>query len=211
MISENAIINDTIINAIVSVHKTGILTPTPNLVLVGANLRIAYGYAGQIYGSISIKRGQFELEEVTTPNGTFTKLRQYNHSGTNCSKQDYINALKCFDLASNQTYVSALIILTSESCRSSMVQNALNILLNGGPNFNSEVWAGLQLAFNNYGNVSKFIGLDIQAGSSPWYPLKAADYIKYFNSASYTGNKERDCLCIEKVKQYINFNQLLIN
>ncbi|HXC06994.1 MAG TPA: hypothetical protein VNZ86_19680 [Bacteroidia bacterium] len=193
MLDENPVNQQAICDALIYVHRTGaiptgVTTPAGFTVVKGL-VTIAYGYNGTQYGSIQITRGQFALTGVTNATGTMVALNSYNHSGSSITLQDYINALKCNNLNSNQAYVSALIILTSESCRSAMVCGAMQAILANHNNFSPDVWAGLSFAFNTYSQTAKFRGYDINAGGSPWTWLKADDYIAYINSSGYTGDK----------------------
>lgn len=204
MLSEVTTTNEAIVDAIAFFHKNNALpNPIPaGITKNGDSLEIAYGFQGNQKGSVKIKRGQFEVTEVTK-NGSFVPLNNYNHSGKNQTKQDYIDALKQVDLNSNQVNVSAIIILLSESCRSSMVSQAVTILLDNDVNFSDDVWSGLEFAFKNYSSTATFCGYKIQAGEHPWTWLKASSYLSYINSAGFTGNKPSDTSSINAVKKYI--------
>jgi hypothetical protein len=207
MISENAVVNTQIVDAIILYHKNKI-EPAGDLgiVLNGTTLEIPYGYNNVQYGRIAMARGQFEITQVTNSDGNLVDLQRYNHEGSNKTKQKYIDALKDKDLNNSQERVSALIILTSESCRSQMVFSALTILLNNGPNFDDDVWAGLEFAFNNYGSTAKHMGFNIQAGGEPWSWLSSSNYLSYIKSDTFTGDKEVATARINAVKEYINSN-----
>ena len=207
MISEDSNQNEQIVDAIVLYHRKAI-PPADSLgiVLVGTLLEIAYGYNKVQCGRIAMARGQFEITQVTNQRNTLVNLNSYNHVGSNKTKQKYIDALKDNNLNNNQERVSALIILTSESCRSQMVSSALTILLNDGPNFDNNVWAGLEFAFNNYASTAKHMGYNIQAGGEPWSWLSSSNYLSYIRSDTFTGDREKVTAQINAVKQYINTN-----
>ncbi|MFY0603163.1 MAG: hypothetical protein JXQ93_04385 [Flavobacteriaceae bacterium] len=204
MLSENTATNEAIVDAIAFFHKNDALpNPIPaGIIKNGDSLEIAYGFQGNQKGSVKIKRGQFEVAAVTK-NGAFVALNSYNHSGKNQTKQNYIDALKQVDLNSNQVNVSAIIILLSESCRSSMVSQAITSLLDSDVSFSDEVWSGLEFAFKNYSSTASFNGYKIQAGEHPWTWLKASSYLSYINSAGFTGDKPADTSSIDAVKKYI--------
>ena len=199
--------NITAINAvIVHVHQNNALPLPPVIIPNGiafnaGTLTIQYGFQN-VKGSIEITRGQFTVERVTNA-GALTAPGNYNHAGTNMTKQNYIDALKCTNLTSNQTYLSALIILTSECCRSAMVSAAIRALMNGHENFSDDVWAGLDFAFRSYSHTAEFRGYNIQAGGNPWQKLTANDYIAYINSAGFTGDRTV-ATKINAVTTYIN-------
>lgn len=205
MLDENITNLENIADAIIYMHRNNALLnpPPPGVANVGSNLQIDYGYNGQRYGSIEINRGQFQLSRVTTPGGVWIPLNSYNHAGKNISKQNFIDALKCNELNKTQTFVSALIILTAECCRSTMVLNAIMGLMNGGENFSDEVWNGLEFAFTNYSKTAAFRGYSITAGGVPWTSLRADDYIGYINSDQFTGDKQ--------ISQYIRAVQKYAN
>jgi hypothetical protein len=207
MISENTVVNTQIIDAIILYHRKKIV-PAGGLgiVLNGTILEIPYGYNNVQRGRIAMARGQFEITQVTNSLGNLVNLKSYNHVGSNKTKQKYIDALKDTNLNNSQERVSALIILTSESCRSQMVSSALTILLNNGPNFDDDVWAGLEFAFNNYGSTAKHMGFNIQAGGEPWSWLSSSNYLSYIQSDTFTGDKEVATARINAVKKYINPN-----
>jgi hypothetical protein len=198
-----AAIND----AIIYVHRNNVLPPgivLPGVAINAAGaLTIDYGYQGIRYGSIEITRGQFEVTRVTNVAGTLILPANYNHAGANTTKQNYIDALKCDNLTLNQTFLSALITLTSECCRSAMVSSAIGALMNNHGNFSNDVWIGLQFAFNTYSHTALFRGYEIQAGGSPWTWLGASDYIAYINSPGYTGDRTL-VTKIAAVKSYNN-------
>ncbi|OHX63974.1 hypothetical protein [Flammeovirga pacifica] len=208
MLSENPTQNASIIDAIIFFHRNGKLQKTLSGVTEEKTglLQIDYGYNGNKYGSILIKRGQFELVKVTDTTGTLKPLSKYNHVGENVSKQDYINALKCTDLNKDQTKVSALIILTSECCRSQMVSHAIDGLLEGKPAFSVEVWNGLNFAFKNYSHTASAAGYKINAGETPWTWLRVENY-KSFIQNQYNGSKTEALAGIDAVHKY---NQLVV-
>ncbi len=204
MISENSNNNEPIIDAIIHWHRNA--TPPPaglGLTLNGNTLEVAYGYNGNESGKIAMARGQFEITHATNANGALVKLTTYNHAGSNKTKQKYIDALKDNNLTQNQERVSALIIMTSESCRSQMVSSAINAILNDNGNFNNDTWSGLEFAFNNYGSTAEYLGYDIQAGGKPWSWLRADNYLNYIEKGSFTGDKPTATRHINAVKKYI--------
>lgn len=166
-------------------HRTGVIPPPlpqgVTISQVNTSLTIQYGF-GQIgKGNIVMQRGQFEITEVSK-NGDLVPLASYNHEGVNDTAQKYIDALKCLDLNNNQTYASAIIILSSECARSEMVLDATLSLMNVmyAP-YPPDAWAGLEFAFKNYSAVCAFKGYNIQAGNALWQPLIGEDYIAYLN------------------------------
>ncbi len=132
-----------------------------------------------------------------------TALGSYNHAGSSTTRQSYVDALRCNNLNSNQVYVSALINLTSESCRSAMVFGAMQAILNNHGNFSADVWDGLSFAFTTYGQTAAFRGFNIHAGGSPWTWLRADDYIAYINSPGYMGDRSKAAK-IKAVNAYVN-------
>lgn len=208
MLDENQDNIESIADAIIFVHRNNVL---PDVVPPGVHFNAAngvvtidYGFGGVNYGSIEINRGQFTVARVTTaPGGPFAAPANYNHAGQNKARQDYIDALKCTNLTQDQAKFSALIIMTSESCRSVMVLRAIKALLNYHGNFSDGVWAGLQFAFNNYGHTCTFRGYDINAGGFPWTSLRSADYIAYIHSHGYNGDRPANIAAVTAAKDYI--------
>lgn len=149
------------------------------------------------------------MVKVSNKDGKLVKLQNYNHSEKpNKTLQDFINALKCKDLNKDPKKASALIILSSESCRSQMVLNSLTDLLTGSLNFSQDVWNGLEFAFKNYSKTAKTLGYKIQAEEEPWEPLIVENYLKYINSDQFTGDKAKAVNYIEAVQAYINPNEV---
>ncbi len=205
MLSENSNTNQAIVETIIWFHRNDSLpleVPAGVTMTGERNLVVDYGYNNKKYGSLLIKRGQFEVVSVTK-NGNLIPLVKYNHSGENKKLQNYVDALKCEDLNTKQSYVSALIILSSESCRSQMVSDAITKLLNEKNNLSNEVWGGLEFAFKNYGSTAKFRGYNIQAGGAPWRWLTVADYTAYIQSDSFKGDEKKEEIYINAVKAYI--------
>lgn len=200
---------NTVITALINDHKN-IPGTTPNwIVKSGTNIIVTYGYGGTQKGKIGFLHPQFELNQATkTPNGKLEVIKNYQHTGENRKKQDYIDALKCTDLpdSKNQKRVSALVILTSESCRSVMVKEAMNQLIRTDQNFDDKVWAGLTFAFKNYDKTAKAKGYKINAGETPWEPLTVQDYKNYINSAAFTGQRAEELKNIDAVDAYIRQN-----
>jgi len=208
MLDANPVNITAIHDAIIYVHRNNAapLAGLPAGVTLHAagTLQIEYGYNNIRYGSIEITRGQFTVSRVTNAIGAWIVPGVYNHAGASQTKQSYIDALKNNNLSGNQTYFSALIILTSECCRSRMVSSAIDALMNDNGNFSNDVWMGLQFAFNNYGHTATFKGYDINAGGQPWTPLSAADYLGYINSPGYNGNVVDEVARVTAVRTYIN-------
>lgn len=199
---------DTATNALIWFHRNNVLPPnTPNWITIAQNsLIMEYGYNNNLYGRVQFGRGQFELTHVTNTNNQLVPLTSYNHQGKNKTKADYIDALKCNDLNTNQKFVSAIIILTSESCRSQMVASAITALMESEVAFSDDVWGGLEFAFKNYRKTAEFLGYDIMAGGTPWTSLRADNYISYINSDKFTGDRETETKHINAVKDYIRTN-----
>ncbi|MFI5151484.1 MAG: hypothetical protein ACHQRM_17285 [Bacteroidia bacterium] len=209
MLDENPVNQLAICDALIYIHRSatgvlpvGVAAPAGFPVGAAGLVTINYGYAGVQHGSIQITRGQFAVTGVTNA-GVMAPLINYNHAGSSISLQDYINALKCTNLNANQTYVSALITLTSESCRSAMVSGAMQAILSNHGNFSADVWAGLNFAFTTYSQTATFKGYNIHAGGTPWTWLKSDDYKAYINSAGYGGDKTV-ATKIAAVQAYIN-------
>lgn len=210
MLSLDTKINQQIIDNTIAFHRTGKLLEDNPLEGIEINedkdLQIDYGFEKKKNGSIVIKRGQFEVIEVTNTKGEFVKLGSYSHSTQpNRTKQDYINALKCKDLNKDSKKASVLIILLSESCRSLMVLESLKKLLNS-QDFEplpAEVWAGLEFAFKNYGKAARFLGYKIKAGEEPWEPLIVQNYLNYIKSDKFRGKKAEQIKRIEAVDEYL--------
>ncbi len=178
--------------AITFFHKNGRLPNNPPAGIVVHNtnfLNIDYGYNGTQYGRLQMKRGQFEVVGVTNANGVIQQLDKYNHSGDNTTLQNYRDALKCNDMKYKQTFVSALIILTSECCRSSLITNCIEQLFREDANIPDEAWKGMNFAFTNYKKTCTFEGYKIQAGEEPWTWLTHNDYLRYIGSLNPTKNK----------------------
>ena len=208
MICENYATNQPIVDAIIWYHRNNALpVSTPaGMQINNGLLDIDYGYKGTKYGIIAIKRGQFEVTKVSDATGALKPLGNYNHAGKNQRLQDYVDALKNNNLNTNQKNASALIILTSESCRSQMVSNAMSGILHTENAFSDDVWGGLHFAFTKYGSTSRYLGHDIQAGGTPWSWLKANDYLKYIASSGFTGDKPKESGYINKVSDYNTAN-----
>lgn len=211
MLSTDTHTNALIIDNIRSFHKDGVLLQGYAALGISINpsvsdkLEINYGYADTIQGKIVIKRGQYEVVELTNESGDLVPLSNYNHSGDNIKYQDYVDALKCTNLNPDQKKVSAMIILTSESARSEMVQEGINKLLEATyGTLDSDVWDGLKFAFNNYSHTAKLAGYKIKAGETPWTPLINDNYLVYIQSDKYTGAKSESEKSIRAVEQYIN-------
>ena len=208
MISENVSQNSVLIDEIIYFHKNGVLSNdnVPGLVISDSStIRVDYGFNNNKNGSIVIKRGQFEVVQITDDRNHFQNLRSYNHYGLHRSKQDFINALKSRNLQLDKTHVSALIILTSECCRSKMVFDAIYRLLEHNINFSDEICNGLHFAFNNYAHTAAYVGYNILAGKYPWTWLRIDDYLKYIEK-KYNGDKEDARNSILAVKDYIARN-----
>ena len=193
-----------IVDEIIFFHRNNrIIGNVPGVTINPAthNLNIQYGYGGRRYGAIEISYKQFEVVSVTDSAGRLVPLKSYNHEGKNSTEQDYIKALKCNDLNTNQTYVSAIVIMTSEAARSSMVLSALQALFTKGVPFSDEVWTGIEFAVKTYKHTAEFLGYDIKAGGSPWRSLRADDYIAFIKSDKYKGDKRYENN-IRAVKEY---------
>lgn len=210
MLSLDIKINQQIIANTIAFHRTGKLIkddPVDGIEInKDKNLQIDYGFEKKKYGTIVIKRGQFEVIEVSNVKGELVKLEKYNHSEhPNRTKQDYIDALKCKGLNKDSKKASAVIILLSESCRSLMVLETIIKLLTS-QDFEplpKEVWAGLEFAFKNYGKTAKFLGYHIKAGEEPWEPLIVQNYLDYINSDTFKGKKAEQIKYIEAVDEYL--------
>lgn len=199
----------TYVDFIIWVHRNGLtnLPPLPaGVTMVGLDIRIQYGTFSKLHGSIQIARGQFAVTQITEGIGNFQPIRTYNHSGDNTTRQKYYDALACENLNTSQEKLSALIILTSECCRSQMVLSAIQALIKSAVNFSDDVWIGLNFAFTNYKKTCTYLGYEIEAGGKPWTSLRADDYIRYINSDKFTGDKDI-AKKIEAVKAYIIANQ----
>ncbi len=201
--------HEQIIEALQLFHRTGNLpAPAPAGLAINANtVSIQYGYNNNVAGTIQMTRGQFGITGVSIPPpaGGFNTNFTYNHAGTNTTLQNYIDALKNTNLggANQDAARSALIILTSECCRSTMVLQAIHKLIASGQAFKTDVWNGLLFAFTNYSGTCNVLGWQIQAGGSPWTALKADDYIKYINSPHFTGDRPAETANINAVRAYI--------
>lgn len=206
-----------VIDAMINFHRTGNITSRTETEVVTVDqprtptsdgiLEIAYGYNSTPKGKIKIKDGQFELSEVTKLVETqleFQKISNYNYQSNLrlLSKQSFINALKSTDLVPNKDY-QAIIILTSESCRSVMVRQAMRKLMEEDISFSVDVWNGLKFAFNNYSGTAGSLGYDINAGGGRWEPLTADNYISYIGGEKYKGDKKASVESIIAVKTYI--------
>ena len=192
------------VNTMTAYHRTGALpTGTPTwITLDGTNICIAYGYNGTQKGRLKFARKQFELTHVTNPSNVFVPLTKYNHEGDHKTQQDYINALKSNDLIKNQKFVSAMIILTSESCRSVLVNAAMQKLATDAVAFSTAVWGGLNFAFTTYKKTATFAGYDIDAGKTPWNPLTTANYVGYIASSGFTGDKPAETARVNAADAY---------
>lgn len=217
MLNENVANIDTVIDAMINFHRTGDITSCPPGVKViqkrtPANkdgiLEIEYGYRSTAKGKIKIKDGQFELDGFTVNNIYLNNLNLiYNYDANLVlfNQQSFIDALKSPDLRTSKGYF-ALIILTSESCRSVMVRQAMRKLMaDDNGRLPDNVWQGLNFAFHNYSATAQHLGYNIEAGSTPWTPLTADNYISFINkkfNADDSGKELRINL-INAVKQYI--------
>ena len=208
MICEDPATNEPIIDAIIWWHRHGALPQNPpaGLTLNNGNLEIAYGYGGDHTGDIRMISGQFQVNGVRAAGGNFVAPQVYNHQGQHTSQADYIAALTNPNLDQNQGHFSAIVIMTAECCRSSMVSQAMNGLWTTGTDFNDEVWGGIHFALTTYGHTSAFMGFDINAGQSPWTWLSASNYLSYINSDGFTGNVDAATAQINAVKTYVSAN-----
>lgn len=195
MLTTDATSHNAIILALRYFHQHGNLTNLPGGVPPGItvsnnDILIAYGYNGVQYGTLKMARGQFEVTQASQNNvNNLQNLSSYNHQGSNLKLQDYINALKSTNINANQQFVSALIILTSECCRSATVFTAIQRLMTSQTPFSADVWSGLNFAFTNYSKTSGAVGNNIQAGQNPWNPLTTGNYQTFINSQGFTGSK----------------------
>lgn len=200
---DNTVLED-IVTALQFIHRNNNYqnpgNPPPGLTLANnpgdaANklVTISYGVDGVQTGAILMERGQFRVSGASQPNtNTFKVGFPYNHSSTpNKNYHNYLNALHNNDLGASggDQNRSALIILTSECCRSNMVYRAIRKLIDTQGVFPDDVWEGLVLAIQNYEKTSRYVNYNIEGGASPWTALTSSDYKKFFGSPEQLANQ----------------------
>lgn len=142
------------------------------------------------------KAKNFMLVGYGPMDGTVVRLKDYNygvgHLKSSVNRYDFIDSL--LTGGNNEMYMNErlarLVALTSEAARSHIVAGMIKKVISG--TMASVNLAGLKAAFNDYGKVADFLRYRLpgeEYGHS-WRPLHKAEYIHYYRSGKFTGNRE---------------------
>ena len=187
MLDDNADHHKAIVNAMRAWHTTKAQPPADiGITANEANdvWEIEYGRAGEDggederYGSLRMKRENFEVTHVTKPDGDFTAIN-YNHGWPgDLNVQVVRGALSCNALHTDANGGSraVIILLCSEAARSVLVEKFVRAVLNG--NSYAAGYATAKALTKEYGHTQEHIGGQIGAGDK-WVPLKLQDHLNY--------------------------------
>ena len=206
MICEDSKGNLRILEAIIWFHQNNCLPYKPpiGMRINRSNLlEIDYGFQNKKSGFITIKRGEYNIIEVSQ-SGKAIQVIPNSHNYTNKTRQDYYEALENTNLNSNNKHLSAITIIISESCKSRMVAETMHCLFTSKVAFSDIIWKGLTFAFSHYPALAKFLSIDIYAKKRPWRWVTSEDFIKYSSSLSINKNeKQNNIEKISAVEDYI--------
>jgi hypothetical protein len=95
--------------------------------------------------------------------------------------------------------LSRVVALTSEAARSSMVETAIkNVLGSAGRTVNLDK---LNTLFTSYGHTGAHVRyFDASGAYAPtWRPLRRDDYLRFFSSSEYTGDRAASCALVRSL------------
>jgi|GEM_PF-3124535 len=203
MISENIQLNSALYIAMRHFEQNGTLpTPCPAGITVHRQgvIKLDYGYSGNTIGSVYIKQGNYLLTEVECP-GTGPTPVDYNYPNdlsALAKYQNYITALSSPDLTKNKNAVPAIILMTSECCRSLLVEAAFSALFTNNQDFTASAFGGIDCAIHIYNHTL------MAAGKNPSQPLVTQDYLQYITSNLFTGDVNNTKASINALAEYIS-------
>lgn len=139
---------------------------------------INYGSYGNQAGTIRMSQNNFAVTDVTTSvGGAFTPF-VYNHVWpATLSLAAVSAALGCNNLSTNDGARSIVILLTSESARSKLVERYVTAILSNHTASAGE-YTTLKALTAEYGHTQLHVGGQVAPGAG-WTPLESQDHLNY--------------------------------
>ena len=181
MLSEDVTDYAAIVAALRAWHRTNAAPPGGlGIVANPANnvWDIDYGSYGAQAGTIRMSQNNFAVTDVTVAvGGAFTPF-VYNHVWPGTLSLAAISAaLSCVDLSANDGARSMVILLSSESARSQLVERYVKAVLNNHVASAGE-YTTLKALTAEYGHTQLHIGGQVAPGAG-WAPLQTQDHLNY--------------------------------
>ena len=203
MISENLQSNSALYTAIRHFEQNGTLpTPCPPGISISNQgvIKVDYGFSGNTVGSVYIKQGNYLLTAVGLPGAGPVQV-DYNYPSdlsALAKYQNYIAALSTPDLTKNKNAIPAIILMTSECCRSLLVEAAFSALFTNHQDFSASAFGGIDCVIHIYNHTLT------ASGKSQSQPLVTQDYLQYITSKQFTGDVNNTKASVDALAEYIS-------